>query len=423
MEQVAQGGEVSTIPPVSDRPLLLIVFVNTALLSMVNPVLPLLLQQMTGETPGTSSYTLGVLLAIFALAMFLCAPVLGALSDRTGRRPIILLALAGAVLDHVLSASAQSVTALAIARILAGACTAFTAAAYAYIVDVTPAENRAQRFGKLGAVSSGGFIVGPGIGGLLAESDPRTPFWVAAILTSLCLAYALAALRESRRGSRESVSSLRIANPFTPLLLLTRAGVLRPLAFVTFMLGLSIAIGNATWVLFVQSRLGWGAREIGLTLTVLGVGATIAQATMPRILATRLTDRQAILTGLSFAIASNLVYTLLQSDWQVLLAVPLTAVAFLAGISIQVLASRQVSGAEQGSLQGAFISLGSISMLLGPLIGASLFGYFNAPDTQHPLPAVGFYGAIACLLAGLLVAALYVPRARTPAQAAAEAET
>jgi DHA1 family tetracycline resistance protein-like MFS transporter len=414
---------VSTIPPISVRPLLVIVFVNTALLSMVNPVLPLLLQRVTGETPGSSSYTLGVLLAIFALAMFLCAPVLGALSDRIGRRPVLLLALVGAVIDHVLSASAESVTALAIARVLAGACTAFTAAAYAFIADVTPKENLAQRFGKLGAVSSGGFIVGPGIGGLLAESDPRAPFWVAAIVTSLCLAYAIATVRESRPGPRESIASLRIANPLTPLHSLLRAGLLRPLAFITFMLGLSIAIGNATWVLFVQSRLGWGAREIGLTLTVLGIGATIAQATLPRVLATRLSDRQAILTGLAFAIASNLVYTVLQRDWQVLLAVPLTAVAFLAGISIQAFASRQVSAADQGSLQGAFVSLGSISMLLGPLIGASLFGYFNAPDTPRPLPAIGFYAAIVCLLAGLLVAARYVPPPRTPAPAAAEAET
>jgi len=386
----------------------LFILVTTLLDSMgvglVMPVLPSLLQSLAGGGVADVGYTYGLLVAAYPAAQFLCAPVLGKLSDRFGRRPVLLFAMAGAAANYVVAASTHSVAVLFVAQALSGACGASIATAAAYAADVTPPDRRAQSFGMIWATFGAGIIVGPVIGGVLSGIGPRAPFWAAAALVGCNFLYGLLVLPESLpRGARRAFQ-VKGLSPFSFVTRLRRSGYSGSLVA-----GLALSIGALTiaqpaTMLFPQLRLGWTVRHIGFYLTAAGIVVVLGQLALMRALVPRLGERRLLLAALLVRSIGWFLIGFAARDWHMYAALLFFAIGSVVQPLIATLMSRGVSREEQGELQGALTSVGVVAETLGPLAGASVFGYFTAADAPLFFPGAAFMlsgcvgaAALACL--------------------------
>lgn len=384
------------------------ILVNTLLnavgFGLVVPVLPRLVTELAGGGVPAAGSAYGALVASYAALLFLCAPVLGHLSDRVGRRPVILAALAAATLDNIVAALTGSLALLFVARALAGACGANAAAGAAYIADVTAPEQRGRAYALAGAAFGLGFIIGPALGGLLGEWGPRVPFWAAAGLTAANFLYGWLVLPESLAPTARRPLRLAAFNPLAGLLGWRRSRPVRGLLGAFFCYAAGQSAIQATWVLFVAEKLGWGSGEVGLSLAALGAGAILAQAVLaPRLIA-RLGERRALFLGMGFTVLACLGFALVEQGWQVYAVMALVLVAFVAGPAAQAIVSRTAEDGEQGRLQGAVTGVSSLASIFGPLCGAAMFGAFAGPPWD--LPGAGFLAA-ALLSAAALVSAAW----------------
>jgi DHA1 family tetracycline resistance protein-like MFS transporter len=386
------------------------IFVSV-LLSMVAfgialPPLPKLISEFVGGDLARASAYIGLFGTTFALMQFFFSPVLGMLSDRYGRRPVVLLSNFGLALDYMILAMAPSLRWLFLARIFSGLSSSSMPAATAYMSDVTPPEKRSKAFGLLAAAYGGGFIVGPAIGGWLALYNPRLPFWVAGIANLLNAAYGLFVLPESLPPERRQQRlAWEKANPIGALRLLRSHAELLGLASVGFLGYLAYEVYTTVWILYVMYRFGWDQRMIGMALTLVGVLAIVYSTALVGPAVARFGERRTMLAGLLFASAGFVLYGRAGSSITFFVAVAITALWQLAGPTSQSLMTRRVSASEQGELQGAIGSLRGIAMIIGPQMFASTFTYFISRD--HHLPGAPWY--LASLLVGIsLVIAVYV---------------
>lgn len=380
------------------------------------PILPKFIATLSHEPPSESSLHYGWLLSLYGAMQFLFAPLFGTLSDRVGRRPVLLLALLFTGIDYVIMALAPSLPWLYLGRILSGITGASITTASAYIADVSPPEKRAQNFGLIGAAFGVGFILGPAAGGVLGAMGERVPFWAAAALSFANLLYGWFVLPESLKPENRRKFYWGDANPLGAVRTLGRYPVIWSLAGALVASNLGMHCLGSTWVLTMTAQFGWAEAENGLSLAAFGVIALVYQLGVARILLPRLGERRTMLLSLAFGVVECAGYALATRGWMIYAIMVVAGLAFLAGQVTQGFLSHQVGEDEQGTLQGALTSLSSLTGIVGPVIATSLFAYFTSPKAPVHLPGAAFL-----LAAGLNLVALGITlRAlrRMPAQAA-----
>lgn len=368
---------------------------------IVAPLLPKLISDfLQGNTARASEY-LGLFTTTWALMQFVFAPVLGLLSDRFGRRPVVLLSNFGLALDYMVMALAPSISWLFLGRILSGLTSASIPTATAYISDVTAPEKRSKAFGLLGAAFGAGFILGPAIGGWLGMHNPRLPFWVSGVCSLVNFCYGALVLPESLPlERRQGKIQWQNANPIGALRLLRSHAELFGLATVNFLGYVVHEIYVTVYVLYVVYRYAWNPRMVGISLAIIGVASMAAYASVGPIVA-RLGDRRTLFLGLAFAAAGFFMFGW-PSPVGFLIAIPVNSLWTLASSTSQSLMTRRVSPSEQGELQGALASLRGVAMLFGPGIFSLTFAYFISP--AHHLPGAPWYLAAIMMLISLVIA-------------------
>lgn len=376
---------------------------------LVIPILPKLVESLQGGNVAAASHTVGALAALYALMQFLFAPVLGSLSDQFGRRPVILSSLFGSGLDYLLLAFAPSLPWFFIGRALNGVSGANITAATAYIADISPPEKRAANFGIIGAAFGLGFIAGPAVGGLLGDHDLRLPFLVAAGMTLVNWLYGWFVLPESLAPENRRKFSWARANPVASLNALRRHPVVAGLSNSFFLLKVSEYSLHATWVLYTGYRYGWTSGEVGLSLATVGVMAAIVQGGLTRRIIPALGEATALRLGLVIGGITMFAYGFATQGWMIYACLVVGSLGGIAGPAMQGLISCNTPANEQGAVQGALTSLGSVAGFIAPLIGTGLFGYFIGPTAPATLPGAPFWlgGTLTFLALGLAVRTLH----------------
>jgi len=389
------------------RAALAFIFV-TVLLDMLGiglmiPVLPKLVVAFKGGDTAAAAEVFGLFGTAWALMQFVFSPVQGALSDRFGRRAVILISNLGLGLDYILMALAPNLGWLFVGRVISGITAASVSTSFAYIADVTPAEKRAASFGMIGMAFGVGFVLGPAVGGLLGSISLRLPFWGSAGLSLLNFCYGLLILPESLPAERRAGFVWKRANPIGSLLLLRGYPQLFGLAAVNFLHGLAHVALPSTFVLYAGYRYGWDERTVGLTLAGVGVCSAIVQGGVVRPLVKRLGERSTMLIGLACGGAGFAIYGLAPTGLVFCLGVPVMSLWGLANPAVQALMTRRVGPTEQGQLQGALGSLQGVAGLIGPGLFTLTFAHFIAPGQSWQLPGAPFMLAALLLFAGALV--------------------
>jgi DHA1 family tetracycline resistance protein-like MFS transporter len=326
------------------------------------------------------------------------------LSDRFGRRPVILLSNLGLGLDFILMAVAQTLPLLFIGRVLSGITSASFSTANAYIADVTPPEKRGAAFGKIGMAFGLGFVIAPGIGGWLGEVSLRAPFWVAAALSLCNFCYGLLVLPESLPRERRAPFSWQRANPIASLAFLSHHPEVFVLAGVMFLLGVAHMVYPSTFVLYADYRFGWGSLMVGYTLMIVGVLAAIIQGGLVGRAIKAWGERRTMLFGLAMGTLGFLLYGLAPSGYWFWAAMPVTAMWGFAAPAAQAMMTRQVAATEQGRLQGAVASLNSVAGILGPLLFTGVFAQLTSRHLHSAWVGLTFWMAGAMVLIALALA-------------------
>jgi DHA1 family tetracycline resistance protein-like MFS transporter len=381
------------------------VVIDVLALGVIIPVLPKLVEGFLGGDTARAAAIFGAFGFVWALMQFICSPMLGALSDHVGRRPVILISCLGLGLDYVFMALAPSLGWLFVGRVISGITSASLATAFAYIADVTPSEKRAAGFGLMGAAFGLGFVLGPALGGVLGGINPRLPFWISAALALSNALYGFFVLPESLSPEKRTAFSWRRANPLGSLVLLRSHPELLGLAALNMLYLLAHTVLPSVFVLYAGYRYGWDARSVGLTLALVGVCSMIVQGGLVRFIVPRFGERRSLQAGLLAGTIGFAAYGLAPTGTLFVLFVPVFAFMGLFGPSLQALMTRRVQPFEQGQLQGANASLMGIAGMFGPLLFTQVFSRAISPRAPVHLPGAPFLLASLLLLAGAALAA------------------
>lgn len=371
-------------------------------MGIIIPVLPSLIEEFAGSN-ADAGWINGVFIALWAFMQFVCSPIIGSLSDRYGRRPVILLSTAGLAADYVLMALAPNLWWLALGRVVAGITSSSFTTVFAYMADITPPEGRARAYGLIGAAFSAGFVAGPLMGGFLGEISPRAPFWVAAAMSGLAFFYGAFVLPESLPREKRMAFSWRRANPFGAMMLLRSHPELTGLAAVTFLLHFSHHVFSAVFVLYAAYRYNWHAWEVGTLLAMVGVLDMIVQGLVVGPVVKRFGDRATMVVGLFAGAFGIACMGLAPSGFWFTLAIIPNALWGLAMPTTQSLMTQHVSDSEQGQLQGANMSVASIAGVASPLFFGAVYAWTVRDGTSMPYPGLAFYLAAAVLLGAALL--------------------
>ncbi|MCC6810250.1 MAG: TCR/Tet family MFS transporter [Deltaproteobacteria bacterium] len=386
-------------------------------LGIMVPVLPKLIVQFEHGNMASAAAISGWFGFAWAAMQFVSSPVLGALSDRFGRRPIILLSNLGLGLDYVMMALAPSLPWLFVGRLVSGVTSASFPTAAAYIADVTPPEKRAAKFGMLGAAFGLGFVIGPALGGGLGAIDLRLPFWIAAGLSLANAAYGFFILPESLPAERRAAFSWSRAHPLGALRLLQSQPALLGMAIAGLCYFVAHEALPSMFVLYTDYRYHWDAARVGLVLAGIGVSSTIVSATLVGPAVKALGERRALLLGLSAGACGFLIYAFAASELVFVVGVPLIALWGLSSPSLSALMSRRVGPSAQGQLQGAIGSLRGISGMLGPPLFTQTFAYAIGAGSRMPFSGAPYLlGAMLIIAGALLAVVVTAPASDTDAR-------
>ena len=380
------------------------VFLDVLAIGIVIPVLPKLVESFVAGDTAHAARIYGLFGSVWALMQFFFSPVLGAASDRFGRRPVILASNFGLGLDYIVMAVAPTLGWLFVGRVLSGITGASVTPAAAYIADVTPPERRAAGYGIIGAAFGLGFILGPAFGGLLGGISPRLPFWVAAAFTLANALYGLFVLPESLPPERRARFRWSRANPVGSLALLRSHHELFGLASLNFLYWTAHHALTSVYVLYTGYRYGWGEKTVGLTLAFVGVGSVIVQGGLVRPFVRRFGKRAGLITALACGTFGFAAYGLAPTGVWFWSAIPVFAIMGLFGPSLQGLMTRRVDHSEQGRLQGANTSIMGITGVFAPSLHALVFATFIGPLAGLHLLGAPFLLASFLLAVGLFVA-------------------
>ena len=389
--------------------ILITVFIDVLGIGIIIPILPELIKEFVGGGTSDAARWFGVLAMVYAAVQFLFAPLLGALSDRVGRRPVILVSLFGLGVDYLIMGFAPTIGWLFAGRVVAGIMGASFTTAHAYIADVSPPETRARNFGLVGVAFGLGFIFGPVAGGLLGGIDLRLPFFASAALALVNWLYGFFVLPESLPSEKRDRFSWLKANPVGSLFVLGSNRLLAGLSVSFVFIGLAQRGLETAWVLYTGHKFGWDERANGLSLGLVGVMAAIVQGGLVQPVIRRWGERRAVLGGLAVAVATYLSYGLATEGWMLLAFIVIGSVGGVAGPAIQSMVAGTVSAQDQGKVQGGIQSLMSLTAVVAPILFTSLlFGYFTSPDAPLQLPGAPFLlGALMYVTALVLLARLF----------------
>ena len=386
------------------------VLVDVLALGIVIPVLPKLVENFLGGNTAGAARIFGAFGTVWALMQFIFAPILGMVSDRFGRRSVILISCLGLGLDYAFMACAPTLGWLFVGRIISGITAASFATAGAYIADVTPSERRAASYGFLGAAWGFGFAFGPALGGLLGGINPRLPFWVAAVLALANAAYGWFVLPESLPPEKRSPRFVWArANPVGSLRLLRSHHELFGLAAIYFIVFVAHQVLTSVFVLYSMFRYRWTESQVGLCLAIVGICSIVVQGILVKPIVPRLGERRALLLGLVFGVAGFAIFGWAPSGAAFCCGIPVFALIGFFGPSAQSLMSKRVSPSEQGQLQGANSSLMGIAGMIGPGLFTLIFAHYIAPTRTVQIPGAAFYLA-SVLMGGAFVAAWMATR-------------
>jgi DHA1 family tetracycline resistance protein-like MFS transporter len=372
---------------------------------LILPVLPRLLVELTGDSVSQAAIDGGWLAFVYAAMQFVCAPVLGNLSDRYGRRPVLLFAVGALGVDYLVMANAPTLGWLFVGRTIAGIAGASFTPAYAYVADVSPPEKRAQNFGLISAAFGIGFVLGPAIGGALGSFGTRVPFFAAAGLSLLNLVYGTLVLPESLPKESRRAFEWRRANPLGTLFEMRRHPVVLGVLAALFIWMVAHQVMPATWTFYTKFRFGWSEAMIGASLASAGIAMAISQATLMRVLVPRWGERRTALTGMAVASLGYLGYGAASAPWMMFALQVTWLLGALVMPSTNALMSHRVAKGAQGELQGAVACLYSMSSIVGPPLMTQLFGRFSAPGAPLRLPGAAFFAST--LLAWVAFAVYY----------------
>ncbi len=389
--------------------ILITVFIDVLGIGIIVPILPELIKEFTGGSTALAGRWFGVLAATYAVTQFFFAPVLGALSDRVGRRPVILIALFGLGIDYIIMGLAPSIGWLFVGRLVAGVMGASITTANAYIADVSEPEVRARNFGFVGVAFGLGFIFGPAIGGILGGIDLRLPFFAAAGLALVNALYGIFVLPESLPPGKRDAFRWEKANPVGSLAVLRAYPLVAGLA-VSFVFMILAQRGLETvWVLYTGHKFGWDELANGLSLALVGLMAVIVQGGLVQPVIKRIGERRAILGGLVMAVITYLGYGLATQGWMLIAFIIFGSIGGVAGPALQSMVAGAVEPREQGKVQGGLQSLMSLTSILSPLIFTTgLFGYFTSAAAPVQLPGAPFLlGAVMYATAFVVVVRLF----------------
>lgn len=381
------------------------ILVDVIGLGIIIPVVPKLIENLTGESISEASRYGGWLVFSFAIMQFIFSPILGGLSDRFGRRPVLLLSLLGLGLDYILHAYAPSIVWLFIGRLLAGVMGASITTATAYIADISTPEKRAQNFGLIGAAFGLGFIIGPVIGGVCSKWGPSVPFLVAAALTLLNVLYGFFVLPESLLKENQRKFEWKRANPIGSLKHLKKYPVVSGLVASLVLIYIASHAVQSNWSYYTIFKFNWDAEMVGYSLAAVGVLVSLVQGFLIRIINPKLGINKSIYLGIALYALGLVLFGIAWQSWMMFAFLIPYCLGGIAGPALQGLISNQVPATEQGELQGALTSLISLTSIVGPLIMTNLFAYATAKDSMFYLPGASFFfAAILMLFSGYLAA-------------------
>ena len=382
--------------------ILVTLFLDILGIGLIIPVLPEIVKLLTKDTEYVPSFVYGLMIGCYALAQFLAAPVIGAMSDRFGRRPVLLLSILGLSIDFLLTYLAPNLTWLFVARIASGITAANITASNAYIADISSPQNRIKNFGLSGATIGIAFVIGPAIGGFLGQSDPRHPFLVASILCGLNFIYGCFVLPESLPPEKRAKKLKINAVPFAAIFQLRSYPVVFTLAITIFCCVLAQQALQSTWILYTGDRFGWKPLQNGLSMTAVGVTTFIMQAGLIRAITGKLGPRKSLFCGLAAGSLAHLAYGLATEGWMMYLIMCIGCFAGLIQPVSQATIARLVPSDRQGAVQGSIASLGSIAAFVAPPFATGLFGYFTDPNRAIYLPGISFFFGSLCIFIGAL---------------------
>ena len=394
--------------PPRREPAVRFIFVSLVLIvlgwGIIAPVLPGLVMELEGGDTSSGAHLYGWVVGVFSAMQFMAAPLLGVLSDRFGRRRVLLVALGGSAIDYLLLAWAPTLVWVFVARVIAGLLAGGISTCNAYVADVTPPERRAQGFGLLGAAFGIGFVLGPVVGGFLGSQHVRLPFYAAAFFVGLNCVYGFFLLPESLPPEKRRAFEWRRANPVGGWLNLRRFTGILPLAAMHFLYMLASTMTQSTWVIYTGYRYGWTPRDVGISLMVYGIMAAIVQGKLIGLILGWLGEKRGLQIGLGLSATTMVLYGLATEGWMIYVLICFGAFSGIAAPAAQALITKQIPADEQGAVQGALSSLGSLAAVFAPPIGAWSFAACIGPERIVELPGIAFFEAAATMLIALALA-------------------
>lgn len=379
------------------------IFLDALGIGLLIPVMPEVIRRFGADPEFVSRY-FGYFIAVYALMQFLASPVLGALSDRYGRRPVLLLSLLCAGLDYILMAFAPHLWILFLGRLVSGLTGASMTVASSYMADISTDSNRSANFGLIGAGWGLGFIVGPALGGLLAGHGDAAPFLGAAALNLLNFAWGYFVLPESLSIEKRRLIQWSKLNPFASLWKVLRPSPISLYIWVFFFLFLAGNSHPSVWTLFTEYKFNWTPTDVGLSLSFTGLVIAFSQGYLTRVLIPKIGEAKSIFLGLLFYILGFILYGVATQGWMMYAITLLYAFSGVSSPALQSVVTRQIPANEQGEFQGSLISIGSLASIIAPLMYTSLFSHFSGPEAVVDYPGIVYpVAAGICVVSFLLL--------------------
>lgn len=378
------------------------IFLDALGIGLLIPVLPDIIRRFTSDLAMVSLYY-GYFLSAYAAMQFLASPVLGSLSDRFGRRPVLLVSLLGAGNDYLLMAFSPNLTLLFIGRVISGLTGASMTVAASYMADISDDESRSKNFGLIGAAWGLGFIVGPIVGGLFHQLGPNAPFLVAAVMNLLNFAFGYFILPESLSVENRRPLSLKTMNPFLSLMKILKPSPIAGFIWVYFILFFAGQVHPVNWTLYTENKFGWTSWQVGLSLAFVGISNALTQALLPRYLIPKIGEMNSFIFGVVVSAIGYAMFGLLTEGWMAYPAIAIFAFSAISFPALQSIITKNTPANEQGELQGSLVSLGSISAIGAPFFFTQIFMHYSNRESGVYFPGAAYLSA-----AGLCVLALVI---------------